>query len=190
MSYRTQPLVVGRVIQDVIDMFAPSSLEMLISYSTCKVSNGCNINPFATTKCLLCACQIPTCVMVDSDVPSPSEPTMQEWVHQSVQEREIVPYMASKLTMRIHMYVFVLFCQRGPMVVVHAPTMRHNFCTRLFATKHDLGLPEATLYFNAQKEPTHSYCTHKRQPNKDSKDLLKRMRFGRVHSSVLTLPTA
>nr|QVX19910.1 mother of FT [Adiantum raddianum] len=171
MSRRTEPLVVGRVIGDVIDMFAPSGLEMSIAYTTREVSNGYDIKPSAATQPPSLRMSDPhsrdslfTLVMVDPDAPSPSEPSMREWVHwividipgrsdASMKGREVVPYMGPKPTVGIHRYVFVLFRQRGPMVVVRAPTVRHNFCTRLFAAEHGLGFPEAALYFNAQKEP-------------------------------------
>lgn len=67
--------------------------------------------------------------------------------------REVVPYMGPKPTVGIHRYVFVMFRQHGPLVLVNTPAVRNNFCSRLFAAEHGLGLPEAALYFNAQKEP-------------------------------------
>ncbi|KAI5058057.1 hypothetical protein GOP47_0026227 [Adiantum capillus-veneris] len=178
MSRRTEPLVVGRVIGDVIDMFAPSSLEMWLSYSTREISNGCDIKPSAATQPPSLRLSDPhsrdslfTLVMVDPDAPSPSEPTMREWVHwlaidipgssDASKGREVVPYMGPKPTVGIHRYVFVLFRQRGPMTVVRAPLVRHNFCTRFFAAEHGLGLPEAALYFNSQKEPASRTTSHK-----------------------------
>jgi phosphatidylethanolamine-binding protein len=38
------PLVVGRVIGDVIDLFVPS-IDMSINYGTKTINKGCNIRP-------------------------------------------------------------------------------------------------------------------------------------------------
>lgn len=53
----------------------------------------------------------------------------------------------------IHRYILVLFQQKGPLGAVQQPASRANFSTRLFADHLNLGLPVATVYFNAQKEP-------------------------------------
>ena len=47
MARSTYPLVVGRVIADVIDMFVPS-MDMAVYYGSKQVTNGCEINPFTT----------------------------------------------------------------------------------------------------------------------------------------------
>ena len=47
MARSIDPLVVGRVIGDVIDMFMPSMVTV-IYYGSKKVANGCEINPSAT----------------------------------------------------------------------------------------------------------------------------------------------
>ena len=47
MARSTDPLIVGRVIGDVIDMFVPS-MDMVVYYGSKKVTNGCKINPSAT----------------------------------------------------------------------------------------------------------------------------------------------
>ena len=47
MARSTDPLVVGRVIGDVIDMFVPS-MDMAVYYGSKQATNGCEINPSAT----------------------------------------------------------------------------------------------------------------------------------------------
>lgn len=64
---------------------------------------------------------------------------------------EIVPYMGPKPPIGIHRYIFILFEQRGPLMVT-SPPVRNNFNTRTFAARYGLGLPVAAVYFNAQKE--------------------------------------
>ena len=47
MACSTYPLVVGRVIGDVIDMFVPS-LDMAVYYGSKQVTNGYEIKPSTT----------------------------------------------------------------------------------------------------------------------------------------------
>ncbi|AQK89898.1 Protein MOTHER of FT and TFL1 [Zea mays] len=80
MARFVDPLVVGRVIGEVVDLFVPS-ISMTVAYDGPKdISNGCLLKPSATGD-------------------------------------------------------------------------RANFKTRAFAAAHELGLPTAVVYFNAQKEP-------------------------------------
>lgn len=100
--------------------------------------------------------------MTDPDAPSPSDPTMREYLHWIVTNipggtdankgEEVVEYMGPRPPVGIHRYVLVLFEQKTR---VHAegPGERANFNTRAFAAAHELGLPTAVVYFNAQKEP-------------------------------------
>nr|ANS56352.1 MFT-like protein [Zamia furfuracea] len=170
MARSIDPLVVGRLITDVIDTFVPS-VDAAVYYGSKQVTNGCEIKPSA-------ALQPPnvqvktgryydeslyTLVMTDPDAPSPSEPSMREWVHWIVtdipagadasQGKEVLAYTGPKPPIGIHRYVFVAFKQRGPMPWVMPPQARNNFSTRAFAAHHGLGLPVAAVYFNAQKEP-------------------------------------
>lgn len=87
MSRSVEPLVVGKVIGDVLDAFSPVT-EFSVHYGSKQVANGCEIKPSATVD--KPAVKIPgarhannlyTLVMVDPDAPSPSEPTLREWLH-------------------------------------------------------------------------------------------------------------
>ncbi|GKV23648.1 hypothetical protein SLEP1_g33353 [Rubroshorea leprosula] len=85
MAASVDPLVVGRVIGDVVDMFVPT-VNMSVYYGPKHVSNGCEIKPSMTTnppKVVISgqSHDLYTLVMTDPDAPSPSEPTMREWVH-------------------------------------------------------------------------------------------------------------
>ncbi|KAK7398816.1 hypothetical protein VNO78_09989 [Psophocarpus tetragonolobus] len=161
------PLVVGRVIGDVVDMFIPS-VAMSVYFGSKHVTNGCDIKPsmaVSPPKLTLTGNMdaLYTLVMTDPDAPSPSEPTMREWIHWIVVDipggtnpfrgKEIVPYVGPKPPVGIHRFIFVLFQQKGPLGIVEQPATRASFNTRYFARQLDLGLPVATVYFNAQKEP-------------------------------------
>ncbi|OMO94933.1 Phosphatidylethanolamine-binding protein PEBP [Corchorus olitorius] len=168
MAVSVDPLVVGRVIGDVVDMFVPT-VTMSIYYASKHVTNGCDVKPSMAINPPKVSIDghpdhLYTLVMTDPDAPSPSEPSMREWVHWIVcdipggtnptQGKEILPYMGPRPPVGIHRYIFVLFQQNGPMgTAVQPPASRANFNTRLFADHLNLGLPVATVYFNAQKEP-------------------------------------
>ncbi|KAI8528623.1 hypothetical protein RHMOL_Rhmol12G0162200 [Rhododendron molle] len=174
MGTSVDPLVVGRVIGDVVDMFVPS-VTMNVYFDTRHVTNGCDIRPsLATNPPRVTISGFPhnlyTLVMTDPDAPSPSEPSMREWVHWIVTDipggtgptegKEVVPYMGPRPPVGIHRYIFVLFQQRAPLggagvgMDQQLPVShRANFNTRAFAHQLDLGFPVATVYFNAHKEP-------------------------------------
>ncbi|EFJ08786.1 hypothetical protein SELMODRAFT_229523 [Selaginella moellendorffii] len=162
------PLVLGRVIGDVLDMFVPA-VDMSVCYGSKQVNNGCELKPSATQARPIVQVGSPheegalyTLVMVDPDAPSPSEPSMREWVHWIVadipggadasQGREILQYIGPKPPTGIHRYIFVVFRQMGPVLML-PPLMRNNFSTRWFAQEYFLGLPVGAVYYNAQKEP-------------------------------------
>nr|QAB04923.1 MFT2 [Platanus x hispanica] len=167
MAASVDPLVVGRVIGDVIDMFVPT-VSMSVYYGTKHVTNGCDIKPSMAInppKLLISGHSdaLYTLVMTDPDAPSPSEPSMREWVHwivvdipggtNPVRGKEILPYVGPRPPVGIHRYILVLFQQKTPASMLEEPTSRSNFNTRAFANHLDLGVPVATVYFNAQKEP-------------------------------------
>jgi hypothetical protein len=49
MARSIEPLVVGRVVGDVIDMFVPS-VDLAVQYTSRQVSNGCQMKPSATVQ--------------------------------------------------------------------------------------------------------------------------------------------
>ncbi|XP_070665016.1 protein HEADING DATE 3A-like isoform X1 [Malus domestica] len=80
------PLVVGRVVGDVLDPFT-RSVSLRVTYGTKEVNNGCELKPSEVV-------QQPradiggddlrtfyTLVMVDPDAPSPSDPNLKEYLH-------------------------------------------------------------------------------------------------------------
>ncbi|KAM6592453.1 hypothetical protein CsatA_000156 [Cannabis sativa] len=84
-GYSVDPLVVGRVIGDVVDMFVPA-VSVSVYFGSKHVTNGCDIKPsISITPPKLTISghsqDLYTLVMTDPDAPSPSEPTMREWVH-------------------------------------------------------------------------------------------------------------
>ncbi|KAL5579284.1 hypothetical protein UlMin_011726 [Ulmus minor] len=173
MTRSLEPLVVGRVIGDVLDMFSPAA-QLTVHYGPKQVSNGCVIKPSdaaAKPNAQILGPRLPsnlyTLVMVDPDAPSPSEPTLREWLHWIVVDipqgfdaskgKELMEYMGPQPPTGIHRYVFALFKQEGGSlagaVLLRRPETRSNFSTRQFAADNELGLPVAAVYFNSQKEP-------------------------------------
>ncbi|KAL8032728.1 hypothetical protein ABFX02_13G114900 [Erythranthe guttata] len=148
------PLVVGKVIGDVLDMFVPAA-ELAVHYGGGEeIGNGSEVKPSS-------AAQRPK-VMVDPDAPSPGEPTLREWLHwlvidipegsDATEGKEIMEYMGPKPPAGVHRYVFAVFRQHGLMETVkRKPVERQLFDTRQFASENDLGLPAAALYFKSHK---------------------------------------
>ncbi|XP_022963124.1 CEN-like protein 2 [Cucurbita moschata] len=161
----SEPLVLGRVIGDVVDSFTPS-IKMGITFSNKHVLNGYQFFPSSLSfkprvhvsgedmRSLF------TLIMVDPDVPGPSDPFLREHLHWLVTDipgttdatfgREEVSYEIPKPTIGIHRFVFVLFKQKHR-CSVNSPSSRDHFNTRRFAAENDLGLPVAAVYFNAQR---------------------------------------
>ncbi|KAK6264820.1 Phosphatidylethanolamine-binding protein - like 6 [Theobroma cacao] len=170
MARSVEPLVVGRVIGDVLDIFTPAA-ELTVHYSTKQVHNGCDIKPSSAADkphvrilSPVVSSSLYTLVMVDPDAPTPSEPRLREWLHWIVVDipeghdatkgREMVPYMGPQPPTGIHRYILVLFKQeRATEGGCQLPDARANFSTRQFAAQNSLGLPVAAVYFNSQKEP-------------------------------------
>ncbi|KAL3624475.1 hypothetical protein CASFOL_031143 [Castilleja foliolosa] len=172
MGANVDPLVVGRVIGDVVDLFVPTA-AMSVYYASKHVNNGCDIkHSMAATQPRVTITGHPndfyTLVMTDPDAPSPSEPSLREWVHWIVTDipgctnvtrgKEVVEYVGPRPAVGIHRYIIVLFRQTKGVGVIgleeaDVPTSRSHFNTRAFAQHFDLGLPVATVYFIAHKEP-------------------------------------
>nr|ANS56327.1 FT-like protein [Cephalotaxus sinensis] len=163
------PLTLGRVIGDVLDMFVPADLKFTVTYTSRQVKNGCELKPSAVA--IKPRVDIGgdgqdlrtfyTLIMTDPDAPSPSDPTLREYLHWMVADIpattsaslgvEMMNYEPPRPTIGIHRFVFVLFKQVGRQTVSPPPS-RSNFNTRSFAQRHALGSPLAAVYFNAQKE--------------------------------------
>nr|UXL78653.1 flowering locus T1 [Mangifera indica] len=160
------PLVVGRVIGDVIDNFN-TSISRNVSYGNRDVGNGVELKPSVVAnhpRVDIGGTDLRTfytLVMVDPDAPSPSNPGLREYLHWLVTDipgstgasfgQEIVNYESPRPTLGIHRFVFMLFRQLGRQTV-YAPAWRQNFITRDFAELYNLGSPAAAVYFNCQKE--------------------------------------
>ncbi|OWM69000.1 hypothetical protein CDL15_Pgr025187 [Punica granatum] len=149
----TDPLVVGRVVGDVIDSFIPS-VRMAVTFNPNRqVFNGHELFPSWVTS------KPKVEVMIDPDAPGPSDPYLREHLHWIVTDIpgttdatfEVVSYEMPRPNIGIHRFVFVLFKQKIRQAV-KAPTSRNGFSTRKFAEEYDLGLPVAALFFNAQRE--------------------------------------
>lgn len=173
MARSVEPLVVGKVIGEVLDMFQPTT-EFTVHYGAKRVSNGCDIKPSAAVErpnvkvfgsSSKATPNLYTLVMVDPDAPSPSEPKLREWLHwivvdipegsDNMKGRELVEYMGPRPPTGIHRYVLALFKQEGRVMGGSwlPEGCRSNFSTRQFAAQYGLGLPVAAIYFNSQKEP-------------------------------------
>ncbi|KAG2571975.1 protein SELF-PRUNING-like [Panicum virgatum] len=167
MSSRVlEPLVMGKVIGEVIDNFNPT-VKMTVTYSSNKkVFNGHEFFPSEVVSKPRVEVgddmrSFFTLVMTDPDVPGPSDPYLREHLHWIVTDipgttdasfgRELVVYESPKPYIGIHRFVFVLFKQKSRQGV-RAPSSRDYFSTRRFAADNDLGLPVAAVYFNAQRE--------------------------------------
>ncbi|KAE8098516.1 hypothetical protein FH972_016573 [Carpinus fangiana] len=166
MASISEPLIVGRVIGDVLDSFTPT-IKMSVTYNNKQVCKGVELHPSLLTTKPRVEIQgsdmryFFTLVMTDPDVPGPSDPYLREHLHWVVTDipgttdatfgREIVSYEIPKPNIGIHRFVFVLFKQKRRQSV-NPPSSRDHFSTRSFAAENDLGLPVAAVYFNAQRE--------------------------------------
>ncbi|KAJ4775530.1 Phosphatidylethanolamine-binding protein 1 [Rhynchospora pubera] len=167
MARLLDPLIVERVIGEVIDSFNPS-VKMTITYNSNKqVFNGHEFFPSAVVSKPRVEVQggdlrsFFTLVMTDPDVPAPSDPCLREHLHWIVTDipgttdvsfgREVVSYESPRPHIGIHRFIFVLFKQKRRQTV-ETLCSRDRFNTRQFAEHNDLGLPVAAVYFNARRE--------------------------------------
>ncbi|KAF4373583.1 hypothetical protein F8388_025277 [Cannabis sativa] len=134
-GYSVDPLVVGRVIGDVVDMFVPA-VSVSVYFGSKHVTNGCDIKP-----------------SISITPPKLTISGHSQDLYTLLLRKEILPYVGPRPPVGIHRYILVLFRQKGPLGLVDQPPCRANFNTRFFAAHLDLGLPVATVYFNSQKEP-------------------------------------
>ncbi|KAK6793787.1 hypothetical protein RDI58_007240 [Solanum bulbocastanum] len=126
MPRERDPLIVGRVVGDVLDPFT-STIGLRVIYRDREVNNGCELRPSQVV----------------------NQPRVE--VGGDDLRQEIVSYESPRPSMGIHRFVFVLFRQLGRQTV-YAPGWRQNFNTRDFAELYNLGLPVAAVYFNCQRE--------------------------------------
>ncbi|XP_078430758.1 protein HEADING DATE 3A-like [Wolffia australiana] len=159
------PLKLSRVVGEVLSPFM-GSVFLRVQYTKFAI-NGISFKPSAVA-------QRPrvevggddmrtfyTLVLVDPDAPSPSNPTLREYLHWLVVDipatttaefgRDIVSYESPEPRAGIHRLVFALFQQQGRNTV-RPPVSRHNFKTTEFSREFNLGSPVAALYFNCQRE--------------------------------------
>ncbi|KAK9106713.1 hypothetical protein Syun_022724 [Stephania yunnanensis] len=142
MGGSVHPLVLGRVIGDVVDMFVPT-VSMSVCFGSKHVTNGCDIKPSL-------ASAAPPKVLLSG------HPDSLYCLVSIKFRKEVLEYMEPKPAVGIHRYILVLFRQNTAMaddMVFEQPASRANFSSRSFAAQLGLGLPVATVYFNAQKEP-------------------------------------
>ncbi|CAM0950040.1 unnamed protein product [Alopecurus aequalis] len=167
MSRSVEPLIVGRVIGEVLDPFNPC-VKMVTTYNSNKlVFNGHELFPSAVVSKPRVEIQggdmrsFFTLVMTDPDVPGPSDPYLREHLHWIVGNipgttdasfgGEVMSYESPKPNIGIHRFIFVLFKQKHRQNL-SVPSFRDHFNTRQFAVDNDLGLPVAAVYFNCQRE--------------------------------------
>ncbi|EAY85115.1 protein RICE FLOWERINGUS T 1-like [Oryza sativa Japonica Group] len=161
-------LATGRVIGDVLDPFI-STVDLTVMYGDdgMPVISGVELRAPAVAEKPVVEVGgddlrvAYTLVMVDPDAPNPSNPTLREYLHWMVTDipastdatygREVVCYESPNPTTGIHRMVLVLFRQLGR-ETVYAPAVRHNFTTRAFARRYNLGAPVAAVYFNCQRQ--------------------------------------
>ncbi|KAJ4808506.1 Flowering locus T [Rhynchospora pubera] len=160
------PLVLGHVIGDVLDPFN-TLVSFRISYNNRCVVNSMDLRPSAVVsrpRVEIGGNDLRvsyTLVMVDPDAPSPSNPTLREYLHWLVTDipattdasfgREIMCYESPTIPTGIHRMVFVLFKQLGR-ATVFAPVVRQHFSTRNFARQNNLGSPVAAAFFQCQRD--------------------------------------
>ncbi|KAJ0986449.1 hypothetical protein J5N97_004805 [Dioscorea zingiberensis] len=160
------PLTRGRVVGDVVDPFT-KLVSLRVFHNNRLVVNGTELRPSAIASRPRVDVggddfrEFYTLVMVDPDAPTPTNPTLREYLHWLVTDipastsanfgRELICYENPRPISGIHRMVFVLFRQLGR-DTVYGPDMRQNFNTREFATQYNLGYPVAAVYFNCQRD--------------------------------------
>ncbi|KAG8387499.1 hypothetical protein BUALT_Bualt02G0027500 [Buddleja alternifolia] len=163
----SDPLVIGKVIGDVVDNFS-TTVKMSVTYNSTKhVYNGHELFPSTVTvkpRVEVLGSDMRsffTLIMTDPDVPGPSDPYLREHLHWIVSDIpgttnssfEIVSYEMPRPTIGIHRFAFVLFKQKKrDQGVMIPPACRDKFNSRKFAEENELGLPVAAVFFNCQRE--------------------------------------
>ncbi|CAI0546933.1 unnamed protein product [Linum tenue] len=139
-----EPLIVGRVVGEVVEMFNPS-VRMSVTYNSNKqVSNGHELMPAVVASRPRVDIGGDDLRMV-TDIPGTTDASF---------GKEVVSYEVPRPVVGIHRYVFVLYKQARGRQTVRPPTTssRDCFSTSRFAQDNGLGLPVAVIYFNCQRE--------------------------------------
>ncbi|CAH8294877.1 unnamed protein product [Eruca vesicaria subsp. sativa] len=160
------PLVLARVVGDVVDPFM-RLISLRVTYGQRQVTNGMDLRTSEVLNKPTVEIggddlrNFYTLVMVDPDVPSPSNPHLREYLHWLVTDipattgttfgNELVCYENPCPTSGIHRVALMLFRQLGRQTV-YAPEWRPRFNTREFTENYNLGLPVAAVFFNCQRE--------------------------------------
>ncbi|KAK6138182.1 hypothetical protein DH2020_028066 [Rehmannia glutinosa] len=165
----SEPLVICRVIGDVVDNFC-NTVKMCVVYKSKKhVYNWCELFPSTVTSKPKVEVHggdmrtFFTLVLTDPDAPGPSDPYLREHLHWIITDipgttdssfgKEIVSYEMPRPKIGIHRFVFLLFKQKKRLqVLINPPVCRDGFCSRNFAEENELGLPVAAVFFNCQRE--------------------------------------
>ncbi|KMZ72539.1 Protein HEADING DATE 3A [Zostera marina] len=163
---KNDPLVLGRVVGDVLNPFK-RSVDLDVFFKLRKVNNGSEYKPSDIVSKPRVRIggddwsKFYTLVMIDPDAPNPSDPIIKEYLHWLITDipgttgtpfgNDVVCYNNPTPTIGIHRYVFVLFQQLGR-DTVYRPEFRHNFNTLEFAKNYNLGSPVSAVYFNCQRE--------------------------------------
>ncbi|KAI3852281.1 hypothetical protein MKX03_018926 [Papaver bracteatum] len=174
--YIMDPLVVGRVIGDVIDDSFSPTVKMVVTYPQNKhVQNGREFYPSSLTAKPRVEIQggdlrsFFTLVMTDPDVPGPSDPYLREHLHWIVTDipgttdatfgREVISYEMPRPYIGIHRFVFVLYRQKTRQqslaingTACSSSASRDQFSVRKFAEENELGTPVAAVFLNSQRE--------------------------------------
>ncbi|KAJ8479681.1 hypothetical protein OPV22_023408 [Ensete ventricosum] len=152
-----------REVTNVLDPFT-RSVPLRVTYNSREVTNGCEFKPSAVVEQPRIEVGgtdlriFYTLIMVDPDAPSPSEPTLGEYL------------LVTDIPATTEASFGKIWSTRGDQSRdspirggavpaaeaagndVCSPGWRHNFNTRDFADLYNLGPPVAPLYFNCQRE--------------------------------------
>ncbi|KAI3461298.1 hypothetical protein Pfo_017961 [Paulownia fortunei] len=165
----SDPLVIGRVVGDVVDNFSTTVKMSVIYNSKQHVYNGHELFPSTVTSKPKVEVHggdmrtFFTLIMTDPDVPGPSDPYLREHLHWIITDipgttdstfgREVVSYEMPSPNIGIHRFVFLLFKQKKRLQgVISPPLCRDGFNSRKFAEENELGLPVSAVFFNCQRE--------------------------------------
>ncbi|KAL0802060.1 hypothetical protein Bca101_057236 [Brassica carinata] len=137
------PLVVGRVVGDVVDPFT-RLISLKVTYGQRQVSNGMDLRSSQVLN-------KPTVEIGGEDLRNFYTLVHIPATTGTAFGNELVCYENPSPTSGIHRVALILFRQLGRQTVF-APQWRQRFNTREFAENYNLGLPVAAVYFDCQRE--------------------------------------